>query len=137
MFARNDALLYLKIHMLQNKEFLIHYLPIAVFFAVAVLLSLLIVTLPKLLAPSNPTRDKLKPYECGFDALVDSREKFDVKFYLIAILFIIFDIEVAFLVPWAVSLKKIGPLGFWSMLFFLAILIVGFIYEWKKGALDW
>ena len=88
-------------------------------------------------SPSNPDPEKLSAYECGFEAFDDSRMKFDVRFYLVAILFIIFDLEVAFLFPWAVSLGNIGLLGFWSMMFFLLILTVGFIYEWKKGALDW
>ena len=90
-----------------------------------------------LFSPSNPDPEKLSAYECGFEAFDDARMKFDVRFYLVAILFIIFDLEVAFLFPWAVSLGNIGLLGFWSMMFFLFILTVGFIYEWKKGALDW
>jgi NADH-quinone oxidoreductase subunit A len=90
-----------------------------------------------LFSTSNPDPEKLSAYECGFEAFDDARMKFDVRFYLVAILFIIFDLEVAFLFPWAVSLGNIGLLGFWSMMFFLFILTVGFIYEWKKGALDW
>ena len=90
-----------------------------------------------LAAPNNPDPEKLSAYECGFEAFGDARMKFDVRFYLVAILFIIFDLEVAFLFPWAVSLGNIGLLGFWSMMFFLLILTVGFVYEWKKGALDW
>jgi NADH-quinone oxidoreductase subunit A len=85
----------------------------------------------------RPDAAKNSPYECGFDAFDDARMKFDVRYYLIAILFILFDLEIAFLFPWAVSLKEIGPLGFWSVMVFLAILVVGFVYEWKKGALDW
>ncbi len=123
--------------MLQNVEFLQEYLPIAIFFAIALALALIIVILPRLLAQANPTRDKLKSYECGFDPFGDARSKFDVRFYLVAILFIIFDLEVTFLIPWAVALKKIGHFGFWSMMVFLLVLTVGFIYEWKKGALDW
>ncbi len=113
------------------------YFHIAIFFSVAVALSLVIITLPKLLARNIPQRDKLKSYECGFDAFGDARSKFDVRFYLVAILFIIFDLEIMFLIPWAVSLGKIGLLGFWSMMLFLFVLIIGFAYEWKKGALEW
>jgi len=113
------------------------YFHIMIFFAVAVLLSVVIITLPKLLARNIPQRDKLKSYECGFDPFGDSRSKFDVRFYLVAILFIIFDLEITFLIPWAVSLGKIGFIGFWSMMVFLFVLIIGFIYEWKKGALEW
>ena len=90
-----------------------------------------------LFSPKNPDPEKLSAYECGFDAFDDSRRQFDVRFYLVAILFIIFDLEVAFLFPWAVSLGGIGMFGFWSMMIFLAVLTVGFIYEWKKGALEW
>ena len=93
--------------------------------------------LSKILSPSKPDSEKLSAYECGFEAFDDARSKFDVKFYLVSILFIIFDLEIAFLFPWAVSLKNIGALGFYSMMFFLVILTVGFIYEWKNGALDW
>ena len=93
--------------------------------------------LSKILSPSKPDSEKLSAYECGFEAFDDARSKFDVKFYLVSILFIIFDLEIAFLFPWAVSLKNIGALGFYSMMFFLFILTVGFVYEWKNGALDW
>ena len=93
--------------------------------------------LSKILSPSKPDSEKLSAYECGFEAFDDARSKFDVKSYLVSILFIIFDLEIAFLFPWAVSLKNIGALGFYSMMFFLFILTVGFIYEWKNGALDW
>ncbi len=93
--------------------------------------------LSKILSPSKPDSEKLSAYECGFEAFDDARSKFDVKFYLVSILFIIFDLEIAFLFPWAVSLKNIGALGFYSMMFFLFILTMGFIYEWKNGALDW
>src|SRR3982074_3682502 len=86
---------------------------------------------------NRPDSEKLSPYECGFEAFEDARMKFDVRYYLVAILFILFDLEIAFLFPWAVALKEIGPVGFWSMMVFLAILVVGFVYEWKKGALDW
>jgi NADH-quinone oxidoreductase subunit A len=85
----------------------------------------------------RPDAAKTSPYECGFEAFEDARMKFDVRYYLVAILFILFDLEIAFLFPWAVALKEIGPVGFWAMMVFLAILVVGFIYEWKKGALDW
>lgn len=113
------------------------YLPIAVFFAISVAISLIVIILPQVLATSKPQKDKLSSYECGFDPFGDARSKFDVRFYLVAILFIIFDLEITFLIPWAVSLNKIGMLGFWSMMLFLAVLTVGFIYEWKKGALEW
>ena len=93
--------------------------------------------LSKILGPSSPDSEKLSAYECGFEAFDDTRSKFDVKFYLVSILFIIFDLEIAFLFPWAVSLGSIGALGFYSMMFFLFILTVGFIYEWRNGALDW
>lgn len=120
-----------------NNEFLAEYLAIAVFFGIAAALSLLVAILPKILATEKPEKNKLLSYECGFDAFGDARGKFDIRFYLVAILFIIFDLEVAFLIPWAINLKAIGQYGFWSMMFFLAILTVGFIYEWKKGALEW
>ena len=89
------------------------------------------------LGPQRPNEAKNSPYECGFEAFEDARMKFDVRYYLVAILFILFDLEIAFLFPWAVALKEIGPVGFWAMMIFLAILVVGFAYEWKKGALDW
>lgn len=118
-------------------NFLANYAPILVFFVVATGLSLFIVFLSWIRSDSKPDADKLSPYECGFDAFSDSRMKFDVRFYLVAILFIIFDLEIAFLFPWAMALKSIGWFGFWSMMFFLGVLTVGFIYEWKKGALEW
>ena len=114
---------------------LIEYLPILIFLAVAVGLSAIIVLASYVVAPQRPDPEKLSAYECGFEAFEDARGKFDVRFYLVAILFIIFDLEVAFLFPWAVSLGEIGVFGFWSMVIFLAILTVGFIYEWKKGVL--
>jgi len=123
--------------MLQTSEFLQEYLPIVVFFGIAVVLSIIVVVLPRLLATAKPSKDKLASYECGFDPFSDARSKFDVRFYLVAILFIIFDLEVTFLIPWAVTLGKTGQFGFWSMMFFLFVLTVGFIYEWKKGALEW
>ncbi|MCC2646537.1 MAG: ndhC [Rickettsiaceae bacterium] len=113
------------------------YFPIAVFFCVATALSIVIVVLPQLLAMKKPQKDKLSAYECGFEPFGDARGKFDVRFYLVAILFIIFDLEIAFLFPWAITLGKIGLVGFWSMMIFLGVLTIGFIYEWKKGALEW
>ena len=118
-------------------ELLHEYLPIAVFFAIAVGLAIAMVSASLLLGNQRPDDEKMTAYECGFDAFDDSRRQFDVRFYLVAILFIIFDLEVAFLFPWAVSLGVIGVFGFWSMMLFLAVLTVGFIYEWKKGALEW
>ena len=113
------------------------YFPILVFLVIAVALATLLVFLPMLVARQKPDTEKNSAYECGFEAFGDARGKFDVRFYLVAILFIIFDLEVAFLFPWAVSLGAIGLLGFWSMMVFLFVLTVGFIYEWKKGALEW
>ncbi|BFD46403.1 MAG: NADH-quinone oxidoreductase subunit A [Rickettsia endosymbiont of Sergentomyia squamirostris] len=123
--------------MLETSNILQEYLPIAVFFGIASVLSLVIVTLPRLLAPRKYNKAKLDSYECGFEPFSDARSKFDVRFYLVAILFIIFDLEVAFLIPWAITLGKIGKFGFFSMMFFLLVLTIGFVYEWKKGALDW
>ncbi len=121
----------------QVPELLNQYLPIAVFFAIAVGLAVAMVSASLLLGNQRPDDEKMTAYECGFDAFDDSRRQFDVRFYLVAILFIIFDLEVAFLFPWAVSLGGIGLFGFWSMMLFLAVLTIGFIYEWKKGALEW
>jgi NADH-quinone oxidoreductase subunit A len=118
-------------------EFLKDYFSIIVFLLVALGLSGAFVVINFILSPKNPDPEKLSAYECGFEAFQDSRMEFDVRFYLVAILFIIFDLEIAFLFPWAISLGKIGLLGFVSMMIFLFILTVGFIYEWKKGALDW
>ena len=118
-------------------EFLKDYLPIILFLIIALALSLAFVAINYLAAPSKPDPEKLSPYECGFEPFNDSRMEFDVRFYLVAILFIIFDLEVAFLFPWAITLGKIGLFGFWSMMIFLTILTIGFIYEWKKGALEW
>ncbi len=118
-------------------ELLQSYFPILVFLGIAGALSCIMILLPFLVAHSKPDAEKLSPYECGFEPFGDARGQFDVRFYLVAILFIIFDLEVAFLFPWAVSLSEIGLFGFWSMMFFLGILTVGFIYEWKKGALEW
>ena len=117
------------------------YFPILLFLAIgtAVGVGAIVVSggLARLSGAQNPDSEKLSPYECGFEAFEDARMKFDVRYYLVAILFILFDLEIAFLFPWAVALKDIGPAGFWAMMVFLAILVVGFIYEWKKGALDW
>ena len=120
-----------------SAEFLAEYLPIVIFFGIATMISVIVVILPKILAVQKPSRDKLSSYECGFDPFDDARKKFDIRFYLVAILFIIFDLEIAFLIPWAINLKAIGHYGFWSMMVFLIILTAGFIYEWKKGALEW
>ena len=113
------------------------YLPLVVFIGVASLIGLALLIAPFLVAFQQPDPEKLSAYECGFNAFDDARMKFDVRFYLVAILFIIFDLEVAFLFPWAVTLGQIGVFGFWSMMIFLGVLTVGFIYEWKKGALEW
>ena len=118
-------------------DFLKDYLSIIIFLFVALGLSVGFLILNYLFSPKKPDPEKLSAYECGFEAFNDSSMKFDVRFYLVAILFIIFDLEIAFLFPWAISLGKIGALGFWSMMIFLFILTIGFIYEWKKGALDW
>ncbi|MDE1900281.1 MAG: NADH-quinone oxidoreductase subunit A [Alphaproteobacteria bacterium] len=115
----------------------INYLPIMVFLAIAVFIAGAAVGLSFILAKQNPDSEKISAYECGFPAFSDARAKFDVRFYLVSILFIIFDLEIAFLFPWAISLGDIGLFGFWSMMLFLAVLTVGFIYEWKKGALEW
>lgn len=118
-------------------DYLINYLPIIIFLAIATVLSIVIVVLPFLIAARKPDTEKLSAYECGFEPFGDARGKFDVRFYLVAILFIIFDLEVAFLFPWAISLGKLGVFGFWSMMVFLGVLTIGFIYEWNKGALEW
>ena len=116
---------------------LLEYLPILLFTAIAGGIGAALIAVPFLIAPQAPDSEKLSAYECGFNAFDDARMKFDVRFYLVAILFIIFDLEVAFLFPWAVAFGKLGATGFWSMLVFLAVLTVGFAYEWKKGALEW
>ena len=118
-------------------SFLTDYLTIIIFLFMALGLSIGFIAINFLAAPNNPDPEKLSAYECGFEAFDDSRMEFDVRFYLVAILFIIFDLEIAYLFPWAVSLSNIGIYGFWSMMIFLSILTIGFIYEWKKGALDW
>ncbi len=118
-------------------NFLSEYLSIILFLFIALSLSIGFIAINYLASPSNPDPEKLSAYECGFEAFGDSRMEFDVRFYLVAILFIIFDLEIAFLFPWAISLGEIGLFGFWSMMIFLGVLTVGFIYEWKKGALEW
>jgi NADH-quinone oxidoreductase subunit A len=119
------------------EDLLREYLPIVVFLGIALVIGLALLISPFLVAYRNPDPEKLSAYECGFNAFDDARMKFDVRFYLVAILFIIFDLEVAFLFPWAVVFGDLGWYGFWSMMIFLAVLTVGFIYEWKKGALEW
>ncbi|MCP5421077.1 MAG: NADH-quinone oxidoreductase subunit A [Gammaproteobacteria bacterium] len=114
-----------------------NYLPVLIFIVVGILVGVLPIAIGFLLGPRNPDAEKLSPYECGFEAFEDSRMKFDVRYYLVAILFIIFDLEIAFLFPWAIVLEDIGLFGFVAMVVFLCILVVGFIYEWKKGALEW
>ena len=118
-------------------DLLDNYLPILIFLAIAGGFGVLLLALGWVLGPRRPDREKVSPYECGFEAFEDSRTKFDVRYYLVAILFIIFDLEIAFLFPWAVSLDAIGGFGLLSMAVFLAVLVIGFIYEWKKGALEW
>ena len=113
------------------------YLPVLLFILVGIGVGVVPQVLGRLLGPVRPDSEKNSPYECGFEAFEDARMKFDVRYYLVAILFILFDLEIAFLFPWAVALKDIGAVGFWSVMVFLAILVVGFVYEWKKGALDW
>ena len=118
-------------------ELLRDYLPVIIFLGVALAIGLALLVSPFLLAFKNPDPEKLSAYECGFNAFDDARMKFDVRFYLVSILFVIFDLEVAFLFPWAVSFKDVGLFGFWSMMAFLGVLTIGFAYEWKKGALEW
>ncbi|MCF8207379.1 NADH-quinone oxidoreductase subunit A [Roseateles puraquae] len=113
------------------------YLPVILFILVGAVVGIAPQVLGALLGPNRPDAAKNSPYECGFEAFEDARMKFDVRYYLVAILFILFDLEIAFLFPWAVALKEIGATGFWAMMIFLGILVVGFAYEWKKGALDW
>ncbi len=116
---------------------LAEYLPILMFLGVAVALAIVVVVASYVVARQAPDTEKLSAYECGFEPFDDARARFDVRFYLVAILFIIFDLEVAFLFPWAITLKETGLFGFWSMMVFLALLTIGFIYEWRKGALEW
>ena len=114
-----------------------HYMPIIIFIAVSLGLAAALMIAPFIIAVRNPDPEKVSAYECGFAAFDDARMKFDVRFYLVAILFIIFDLEIAFLFPWAIAFHEIGEFGFWSMMIFLGVLTVGFIYEWKKGGLEW
>jgi NADH-quinone oxidoreductase subunit A len=118
-------------------ELLLGYLPLVIFIAVAAVIGIVLLIAPFIVAYRQPDPEKLSAYECGFNAFDDARMKFDIRFYLVAILFIIFDLEVAFLFPWAITFKQLGVFGFWSMMVFLGVLTVGFIYEWKKGALEW
>ena len=120
-----------------STNFLNDYLTIIIFLAIALILSLGFLILNFAFSPKNPDPEKLSAYECGFEPFNDSRMEFDIRFYLVAILFIIFDLEIAFLFPWAITLGNLGLFGFFSMMLFLFILTIGFIYEWKKGALDW
>jgi len=116
---------------------LLDYLPLVIFVAVALAIVTVLMIAPFVVAYKQPDAEKLSAYECGFNAFDDARMKFDVRFYLVAILFIIFDLEVTFLFPWAVAFGQVGLFGFWSMMIFLAVLTIGFIYEWRKGALEW
>ena len=118
-------------------DLLASYFPILVFLGIAVGLSAVMIVAPMIIGRQKPDSEKLSAYECGFEAFGDARGKFDVRFYLVAILFIIFDLEVAFLFPWAITLGETAQAGFWSMMGFLGVLTIGFIYEWKKGALEW
>lgn len=118
-------------------EMLREYLPVLIFLAIAIGLGLVLMLSAVVLAVRKPDPEKLSAYECGFNAFDDARMKFDVRFYLVSILFIIFDLEIAFLFPWAVAFQDVSGVGFWSMMVFLAVLTVGFAYEWKKGALEW
>ena len=117
--------------------FLLEYLPVLLFMAIAAALGAALIAVPLLIAPAKPDPEKLSAYECGFNAFDDARMKFDVRFYLVSILFIIFDLEIAFLFPWAVAFGSLSDVAFWSMMVFLAVLTIGFAYEWKKGAMDW
>ena len=118
-------------------ELVLNYLPLAIFIGVALAIALVMMVAPFLIAYRRPDAEKVGAYECGFNAFDDARMKFDVRFYLVSILFIIFDLEVAFLFPWAAAFKHVGVFGFWSMVTFLGVLTIGFIYEWRKGALEW
>lgn len=114
-----------------------NYLPVLLFILVGIGVGVAPQILGRILGPHNPDDQKLSPYECGFEAFEDARMKFDVRYYLVAILFILFDLEVAFLVPWAAAMREVGMVGFWAMMIFLGILTIGLVFEWKKGALDW
>jgi NADH-quinone oxidoreductase subunit A len=119
------------------QDLVTQYLPLAIFIAIALAIGSALMLAPFLVAVRNPDPEKVSAYECGFNAFDDARMKFDVRFYLVSILFIIFDLEIAFLFPWAVAFKGLGDFGFWSMMIFLGVLTIGFIYEWRKGALEW
>ena len=116
---------------------LANYFPVLLFIIIGLVAGGAFITLGSLLAPSRPYEEKNSPYECGFEAFENARMRFDVRYYLVAILFILFDLEIAFLFPWAMALRDIGMVGFWAGIMFLSVLVVGFVYEWKKGALDW
>jgi len=116
---------------------LANYFPVLLFIVIGLAMGVILLTVGRVLGPSNPTQEKNSPYECGFEAFEDARMKFDVRYYLVAILFIIFDLEIAFLIPWAVTLDTISGAAFVAMGVFLFILVIGFVYEWKKGALEW
>jgi NADH-quinone oxidoreductase subunit A len=131
------AALLAAVRELPMNQLLLDYLPLVVFMGVALAIGLALMVAPMLVAVRNPDPEKVSAYECGFNAFDDARMKFDVRFYLVSILFIIFDLEVAFLFPWAITLKEVGAFGFWSMMIFLGVLTIGFIYEWRKGALEW
>ena len=131
--APNESVLFVS----GNNVNLEQYLPVLLFMLVGTVIGFAPMTIGKILGPSRPDAEKNSPYECGFEAFEDARMKFDVRYYLVAILFILFDLEIAFLFPWAVSLDSIGFFGFMAMMVFLTILVVGFVYEWMKGALDW
>lgn len=122
---------------IQSNSNLVQYLPVVLFLIIGAVLIGTILAVSYFVAPQNPNFNKLQPYECGFDAFEDTRRQFDIRFYLVAILFIIFDLEIIFMYPWAVSLGILDNYGFYSMLVFVFILVIGFIYEWKKGALNW
>jgi NADH-quinone oxidoreductase subunit A len=114
-----------------------HYLPILIFLSISLVMGAAFFIVGYILGPHRPDSEKLSPYECGFEAFEDARMQFDVRYYLVAILFIIFDLEIAFFFPWAIALREIGMVGFWAMMIFLGVLVIGFIYEWRKGALEW
>lgn len=118
-------------------QVLVEYLPVIIFIGIAMVIGLALLVAPFIVAISNPDPEKVSAYECGFKAFDDARMKFDVRFYLVALLFIIFDLEVAFLFPWAISFREAGLFGFWAVMIFLAVLTIGFVYEWRKGALEW
>jgi NADH-quinone oxidoreductase subunit A len=134
---RNDDDQFRTSRVQQPTMFLEQYLSVILFILVGIAVGVAPQVIGFAFGPNKPDSEKNSPYECGFEAFEDARMKFDVRYYLVAILFILFDLEIAFLFPWAVALREIGPAGFWAMMVFLGILVVGFIYEWKKGALDW